>query len=202
MRTFPERFTTWVEALPKDVNLVLDDELKTLLEDPVKASLRFEVVDQEIDWFDLKIVLEIEGYDLTQEEIRALVAARGEFVRMKQGGWLRIQFDMKDEQMDAVTRLGLDPFDLSQESHRMHALQLADPQAKEVFDKEAWNRICDRSESVKLKVRPAIPEGLQVELRPYQVEGYHFLAYLSSNSFGGTSPMTWGSVRRCRASRG
>ena len=51
---------------------------------------------------------------------------------MKAGGWLRLEFDMNDEQMEAVTRLGLDPFDLTQETHRMHALQLADPMAKDV----------------------------------------------------------------------
>ncbi len=185
VRTFPERFQEWVASLPAEVELKLDRELSTLLADPVKAALRFEVVDQQIDWFDLKIVLNVEGHDLSQEEIRELVAARGEFVRMQDGGWLRLQFDMGDDQMAAVARLGLDPFDLSQESHRMHALQLADPMAREVFDPEAWNRICDRAASVKLKVRPALPEGLNVDLRPYQVEGFHFLAYLTANGFGG-----------------
>jgi SNF2 family DNA or RNA helicase len=185
VKNFPERFIEWVKMLPEDVLLETDADLGSLQAAPVKASMRFEVTEQEIDWFDLKVVLDIEGHDLTTEEIRALVAARGEFVRMKAGGWLRLQFDMNEDQMDAVTRLGLDPFDLSQETHRMHALQLADPMAKDVFDPDAWDRICDSAANVKLKVRPAIPLGLDVTLRPYQVEGYHYLAYLTTNRFGG-----------------
>ena len=54
-----------------------------------------------------------------------------------------------------------------------------------MFDEAAWNRICERSSSLKLQVRPSVPGDLQADLRPYQVEGYHFLAYLASNRFGG-----------------
>ena len=38
---------------------------------------------------------------------------------------------------------------------------------------------------MKLQVRPSVPDELHADLRPYQVEGYHFLAYLASNRFGG-----------------
>ena len=55
-----------------------------------QPRVTFEVADQEIDWFDLEVVVNVEGMDLSQDEIRALVAARGDFVRMDRGGWLRI----------------------------------------------------------------------------------------------------------------
>ena len=185
VKQFPQRFTDWVETLPPEVELVPDGELETLLRDPVKAQLKFEVVDQDIDWFDLKIIVKVEGYDLSPEEIKQLVSARGEFVRMKKGGWLRIEFDLGEEQREAVSRLGLDPYDLSGDTHRMHALQLSDPKAKEVFDEGAWDKICDRAEAVQLQVRPAVPDTIDAELRPYQVEGFHYLAYLAANRFGG-----------------
>ena len=184
-RNFPERFAEWVKGLPKEVIVESDDALATLLSDPIKASVSFEVVEKEIDWFDLKVVVNVDGLDLTAEEIRSLVAARGGYVRMKKGGWLRLEIDMGAEQKEAVARLGLDPFDLTGETHRMHVLQLAEPLAKEVFDAEAWEKICRRAASIKLQVRPKVPAGLKVELRPYQVEGFHFLAYLSMNHFGG-----------------
>ncbi len=184
-RTFPKKFSDWATALPSEIRLEPDELVASLLSDPVKASLRFEVVSEEIDWFDLKVVVEVEGHDLSAEEMRALVAARGDFVRTKSGGWMRVEFDLGEGQQEAVTRLGIDPFDLSGESHRMHALQLNDPAVKEVFDPQAWDRICKRSEEVKLRVRPAIPSNLKAELRPYQVEGFHFLSYLATNGFGG-----------------
>ena len=32
---------------------------------------------------------------------------------------------------------------------------------------------------------PDLPAGVKAQLRPYQLEGFHFLAYLSTNRFGG-----------------
>lgn len=184
-KTFPAKYAEWRETLPEEIEVVADKDLATLDADPVEASVTFEVVDQEIDWFDLKVVINVEGLDLSQDEIKSLVAARGEFVRMERGGWLRLKMNLSEEQASAVSRIGLDPYDLTGETHRMHALQLAEPMAKEVFDSSAWERITNQASQLKLQVRPSEPEGLKVNLRPYQIEGYHFLSYLSSNRFGG-----------------
>lgn len=184
-KNFPERYAEWIESLPDEIEIVADADLATLEADPVEAQVSFEVVEENIDWFDLKVVVNVEGMDLSQDEIKALVQARGEFVRMDRGGWLRLKMNLSEEQQQAVSRIGLDPFDLSGEVHRMHALQLAEPMAKEVFDQAAWKRITERAENLKLQVRPDIPPGLSVDLRPYQVEGFHFLAYLATNQFGG-----------------
>ncbi|MCB1241129.1 MAG: DEAD/DEAH box helicase [Akkermansiaceae bacterium] len=184
-RAFPEKYLAWSRALPETIHLELDKELATLEHNPVEASVSFEVVGQEIDWFDLKVVVQVEGLDLTPQEIRALVAARGAFVRLANGGWLRLEMKLSDQQREAVHRIGLDPFDLSGETHRMHVLQLAEPLAQEVFDEAAWQAITERSREIRLSVQPPLPDGLSVTLRPYQVDGFHFLAYLAENGFGG-----------------
>ena len=184
-KLFPEKFSEWAKAMPKSVEVEMDFKLKTLLADPVAAAVRFEVVNQDIDWFDLRIVIDVEGVNLTKAQIRQLVAARGGYVRMDDGGWMRLEIKLDDDQRDAVTRLGLDPFDLSGETHRMHALQLNDPKAAEVFDPKAWKRIKDTAKDIIVDIDAPVPEGLQATLRPYQVEGFHFLAYLATNRFGG-----------------
>ncbi len=185
-KAFPDRFVKWLDGLPPSVAVELDGDLKTLRADPVKASVKFEITEAgEIDWFDLKVLVEVEGMDLTRQQIRDLVDARGGFVRMPDGGWLRLEMTLSEEQEAAVNQLGLDVYDLSGEAHRMHVLQLAEPGAKEIFDPEAWNRVCDRAVRLKLQIRPPVPAGFQLELRPYQIEGFHFLAYLASNHFGG-----------------
>lgn len=184
-KNFPEKYAEWLESLPEEIQIEADKELATLEAEPVEAQVSFEVVDEDIDWFDLKVVVKVEGLDLSQDEIRSLVQARGEFVRMERGGWLRLKMNLSEEQKQAVSRIGLDPFDLTGEVHRMHALQLAEPLAKEVFDAAAWKKISDRANNLKLQVRPDVPPGLNVNLRPYQVEGFHFLAYLATNQFGG-----------------
>lgn len=184
-KNFPEKYAEWLESLPKEIEIRADKDLATLEADPIEAQVSFEVVNEEIDWFDLKVVVKVDGLDLSQEEIRALVQARGQFVRMDRGGWLRLKMNLSEEQQVAVSKIGLDPFDLTGEVHRLHALQLAEPAAREVFDAKAWERITDRAKNLKLQVRPEIPPGLNVNLRPYQIEGFHFLAYLSTNQFGG-----------------
>ncbi len=184
-KQFPEKFAEWAKAIPDNIRVEMDENLKSLLADPVAAAIRFEVVNQEIDWFDLRVVIDVEGVTLTKEQIRSLVSARGGYVRMDDGRWMRLEIKLDDAQRDAVTKLGLDPFDLSGETHRMHALQLADPRAAEVFDPKAWQRIKERTSEIRIDVKPDVPNTLQATLRPYQIEGFHFLAYLAVNGFGG-----------------
>ncbi len=184
-KLFPEKFAEWASRMPKSIDVEMDFKLKTLLADPVTAAIRFEVVNQDIDWFDLRIVIDVEGVNLSKVQIRQLVAARGGYVRMEDGGWMRLEIKLDDDQRDAVTRLGLDPFDLSGETHRMHALQLADPKAAEVFDPKAWKSIKDSAQDIQVDVDVDVPEELNATLRPYQVEGFRFLAYLATNRFGG-----------------
>jgi len=184
-KQFPEKFAEWIGKMPESIVLDIEEKLKSILADPVSAAIRFEVVNQEIDWFDLRVVIDVEGVNLSKAQIRQLVAARGGYVRMDDGSWMRLEIKLDPDQRDAVTRLGLDPFDLSGETHRMHAMQLADPKAAEVFDPKAWKRIKDRAREIKIDVAPEVPEELNAKLRPYQVEGYQFLAYLATNGFGG-----------------
>jgi len=184
-KQFPEKFAEWIKAMPESVTLDIDLRLKSILNDPVTAAVRFEVINQEIDWFDLRIVIDVEGVNLSKAQIRQLVAARGGYVRMEDGSWMRLEIKLDADQREAVTRLGLDPFDLSGETHRMHALQLADPKAADVFDPKAWKRIKDRAGDIQIEVLPPVPEKLNATLRPYQVDGFRFLAYLATNGFGG-----------------
>ena len=46
-------------------------------------------------------------------------------------------------------------------------------------------RIKDRAREIQIEVKPPVPKALKATLRPYQVEGFHFLAYLATNNFGG-----------------
>ena len=184
-KQFPEKFVEWNEKMRDSIVIEMDSKLQSILADPVSAAVRFEVVNQEIDWFDLRIVIDVQGVNLSKVQIRQLVAARGGYVRMDDGSWMRLEIKLDPDQRDAVTRLGLDPFDLSGETHRMHAMQLNDPKAAEVFDPKAWKRIKDSAKDIKINIEADVPSGLKADLRPYQVDGFKFLAYLATNRFGG-----------------
>ncbi len=185
-RQFPEQFEAWARALPEEMTLEADARLQTILADPLIARVRLEARQSEsIDWFDLRLMLEIEGAELKAAEIRRLVAARGGFVRLADGTWRRVELRLSEEQQAMIGQLGIELDELGDEAHRLHWRQLAGEGVAECIDPRAWRQISSQMEAAKLEERPAVPAALLVSLRPYQVEGYHFLTYLSVNRFGG-----------------
>ena len=62
---------------------------------------------------------------------------------------------------------------------------MADEAAKKFLPAQQVEQIQRRASEIKARVAPDLPAGVTAELRPYQLEGFHFLAYLSTNRFGG-----------------
>lgn len=185
-KEFPDWFNQWTQRLPEDIDIDADDQLKTILADPLIARVRIEATQGgDIDWLDLRVVFDIEGADLKPADIRRLLAAKGEYVRLADGTWRRVKLELSEEQQTMLDRLGIDLEEHSGETHRMHWRQLAQENAAEIVNPKAWAKIVERMEEAKLDVLPEVPAGLQVTLRPYQVEGFHFLTYLTMNRFGG-----------------
>ena len=181
----PEVFATWVQALPPDIDVKLDPELATLRDAPVSGSVSLDVQESAMDWFDLKVILKVGDTTLTPEELKLLLNARGGYVRLGKKGWRRLQFNLTPEEDESLARLGLDARDFSSEPQRFHALQLADNAAKKFLAPERVESIQRRVGELKARVAPALPLAIRAEMRPYQTEGFHFLAYLTTNRFGG-----------------
>ena len=181
----PEVFVAWLQSLPPDVEVLLDDELATLRDEPVSGSVSLDVTESAMDWFDLKVVLNVGDTKLTPEELKLLLNARGGYVRLGDKGWRRLQFNLTPEEDESLARLGLNAKDFTAEPQRFHALQLADDAAKKFLTPERVEKIQRRVSELKTRVSPVLPPGIRAEMRPYQTDGYHFLAYLTANRFGG-----------------
>jgi superfamily II DNA or RNA helicase len=181
----PEIFLNWLKLLPPEVEVLLDKQLATLRDEPVSGVVSLDVSENGIDWFDLKVALNIGDTKLTPDELKLLLNARGGYVRLGKKGWRRLQFNLSPEEDEQLARLGLNPRDLSAEPQRFHALQLADDAAKRFLPEDQVERIHRRVAELKTRVSPPLPKELSVEMRPYQTDGYHFLAYLAANRFGG-----------------
>ncbi len=184
-KKFPDLFVRWLASLPKHIEVNLDRELATLTRAPVSGSVRLEIAPAGVDWFDLQVVLDVADTELTPAELKVLLNARGGYVRLGQKGWRRLQFNLTDEEDERLSRLGLTPRDFSAEPQRLHALQLADEAATKLLPEAQVGQIRRRVSEIKTRVAPPVPDGIRAQLRPYQVEGFHFLAYLSANRFGG-----------------
>jgi hypothetical protein len=185
-RSFPETFYEWAQRLPDDVQFEPDDSLKSILADPLIARVRLEASQSNhIDWFDLKVIFDIEGVDLKAADIRRLLAANGGFVRLADGSWRRVKIELSEEQQELVEQLGIDLNELNDESHRVHWRHLVGDKSAALLSAQAWAKLQEKMSAIQLLEKPAVPDGLGVTLRPYQVDGYHFLSYLTINGFGG-----------------
>jgi len=185
-RNFPETFFAWTQQLPPTVEFKPDVHLGTILADPLIARVRLEAAQTStIDWFDLRIVFDIEGVDLKPADIRRLLSANGGFVRLADGTWRRVQIELSEEQQEMVEQLGIDLNDLNEEAHRVHWRHLVGAKGAALLSAKAWGELQTRLENVELNSRPDVPKELSLTLRPYQVDGFHFLSYLAVNRFGG-----------------
>jgi hypothetical protein len=184
-KNFPEKFVPWLESLPATIEVQLDRELVTLQRAPVDASVKLDCTEAGVDWFDLKVALNVSDTELTPQELKALLDARGRFVRLGNKGWRRLRFNITEEEDQRLARLGLSPHDFSSEPQRLHALQLADEAAAKLLPETQVAQIQRRAGELKTRVTPPLPAAVRAELRPYQVEGFNFLAYLATNRFGG-----------------
>lgn len=186
-KNFPERFQDWADGLAESVKLENDARLASILADPLIARVRLEAAQtSSIDWFDLRMIFDIEGADLKTAEIRKLIAARGGFVPLADGTWRRVRLELTEEQQSLLDQLGIDLNDSSgKDAHRLHWRQLAREEAAGLIKPGTWQRITQRMEQALVDEKPPVPTDLSVTLRPYQCEGFHFLAYLTLNQFGG-----------------
>ena len=186
---FADHFAAWLAALPAGIIVELGPELAAFTHAPTRAHFTLDVAESSgIDWFDVRVSLHVDDATLTPAEIKLLRQANGRFVRLKGRGWRRLEVAVSPEEKARFERLGLDPAALAEpgrEQPRFHALQLADESLGDALPEKLWRQIRERAASLRQWPAPPLPPGLQAELRPYQLEGYHFLAHLSGNRFGG-----------------
>jgi hypothetical protein len=188
-KDWPEQFISWLNARPDDCLVELDSNLASLRDGLVAGHVQIQIEETsaEIDWFDLSVALHVDDTTLTQEEINLLLKAKGKWVRLEGKGWRKLEFQLSEDQIKELADLGLAVDDFSHEKQRLHALQLGSLTKKNtsLLGSERVKQIQRRIEDIQTRVTPPAPDAITATLRPYQLEGFHFLAYLTANNFGG-----------------
>lgn len=169
--------------------MAIDAELTSLREGTVvgRLEVRLEESDSGMDWFDLSTAVSVTDQTLSQEELSLLLKASGKWVRLEGKGWRRFEFSLSDAEEKALADLGIGQAQIATGKQRFHALQLAhlvDPDHSLVRADQV-DQIRHRLDRIQTVVQPGVPVEIQATLRPYQVEGFQFLSYLSVNGFGG-----------------
>ncbi|MBK8858707.1 MAG: DEAD/DEAH box helicase [Opitutaceae bacterium] len=194
-KTFPEDFLAWHATLPPGLDIETAPELAGFFVAPLRATMDFSAqpAAEGHDWFDLTVALRVEDTTLSAEEVALLLKARGKWVRLPKGGWRRLELAgaaLDEKATAALDRLGLTAGDVlasgKSATHRLHALQLAgEAAAFESRDSRLAAALRQRAADLTALPQPPLPAGLTATLRPYQAEGFQFLAHLSARNFGG-----------------
>ena len=151
----PELFAAWLQRLPPEITLELDRELATLRDAPISGTVSLDVQEAGIDWFDLKVVLNVADTCSRRRKPNCSSTPAAAYVRLGKKGWRRLQFNLTPEEDEQLARLGLAPRDFSAEPQRFHALQLADNAAKKFLAPERVEQIHRRVGELKTRVAPA-----------------------------------------------
>jgi SNF2 family DNA or RNA helicase len=139
-----------------------------------------------IDWLSVSAEWEAEGLKLSKADLERLAAATGRFVKLPNSGWVELDTDAVQGAHEAMADMGVDGL-------------IAVPQKVGLenvahLDEEEFSRFADLPEAKELRRRisefkgvPSIelPKLLQAELRPYQKDGFDFLAHLVQIKLGG-----------------
>ncbi|MDX2109458.1 MAG: DEAD/DEAH box helicase [Verrucomicrobiota bacterium] len=187
---FSSEFPEWLSRMPKETEILLSPELAGFNAPAVRAFSEI-ILDEtgvsDTDWFDVRVALRVEDTTLTKEEIDLLLKAKGRYVRLARHGWRRLVIDENEDDNKLAASLGItiNAKDTSATKVRFHALHLASPDVAKHLSDAARERIQQRAQELQAVERPPIPVGLKATLRPYQLDGFHFLVFLSENHFGG-----------------
>jgi superfamily II DNA or RNA helicase len=139
-----------------------------------------------IDWLAVSAEWEQEGLKLSKADLERLASATGRFVKLPNSGWVELDTAAVQGAHEAMAEMGVDG--LIAVPQRIGLENVAH------LDEDGLSRFVDTPEAKELRKRvsefkgvPSIdlPKVLQAELRPYQKDGFDFLAHLVQIKLGG-----------------
>ncbi len=139
-----------------------------------------------IDWLAVSAEWEQEGLKLSKADLERLASATGRFVKLPNSGWVELDTAAVQGAHEAMAEMGVEGL-------------IAVPQKVGLenvahLDDGEFSRFADSPEAKELRKRVSefkgvpsvdLPKILQAELRPYQKDGFDFLAHLVQIRLGG-----------------
>ena len=139
-----------------------------------------------IDWLAVSAEWEQEGLKLSKADLERLASATGRFVKLPNSGWVELDTAAVQGAHETMAEMGVDG--LIAVPQRIGLENVAH------LDDDGLTRFADSPEAKALRNRvrdfkgvPSVnlPKVLQAELRPYQKDGFDFLAHLVQIKLGG-----------------
>jgi len=176
-------FGAWLQRLPSGIAIELSPDLAGLDRPPVKIGYEIDLQEGKArDWFDVRLVRRVDDTQLSEEEIELLMAARGRFVKLASGQWRRLAQEASPEADKLMKDLGMEK---PEDTQRLHTLQLESEASSQALSSVARATLENRINALSQLEPARLPATFSKILRPYQKDGFAFLAQLSQLQFGG-----------------
>jgi superfamily II DNA or RNA helicase len=177
--------TAWAER-PDQVEFLGNAAFHRLFLQPRQLKPKLIVKGSGIDWLSVSAEWEAEGLKLSRADLERLAAATGRFVKLPNSGWVELDTAAVQGAHEVMADMGVDGL--------IAVPQKVGMQNVAHLDENDFSRFADSPEAQALRERvsefkgvPAadLPKGLKAELRPYQKDGFDFLAHLVQIKLGG-----------------
>ncbi|WP_265442957.1 DEAD/DEAH box helicase [Flexivirga meconopsidis] len=185
---FAERLDAFAEL--DDIDLVVDGELPVFEESTSTPQINIGAADSEDnDWLDLHVTVTIDGEDVPFAPLFAALARGDEAMLLDSGTW----FTLDHPELHQLERLIAEAKELSdkqREGLSINRFQVGlweELESIGVVDQQSsrWAQQIERIRGLDEFTRPTVPDGLKATLRPYQLDGFTWLAALWDCALGG-----------------
>jgi superfamily II DNA or RNA helicase len=171
---------------PKDAEFLGNAAFHRLFLTPRALKPRLVVKGSGIDWLAVSAEWEAEGMKLSKADLDRLAAATSRFVKLPNAGWVELDTHAVQGAHEAMADMGVDGLiAVPQKVGLEHVAHLGEDEFTRFADTPEAQRLRERVRDFKGVPSAPLPRALSAELRPYQKDGFDFLAHLVEVRLGG-----------------
>jgi superfamily II DNA or RNA helicase len=171
---------------PADAEFLGNAAFHRLFLTPRALKPRLVVKGSGIDWLAVSAEWEAEGLKLSKTDLERLAAATGRFVKLPNAGWVELDIAAVQGAHEAMADMGVEGLiAVPQKIGLEHVAHLDDDGLTRFADSPEAMALRERVRDFKGVPSAELPKSLQAELRPYQKDGFDFLAHLVQVRLGG-----------------
>jgi len=153
---------------------------------PRALKPRLVVKGSGIDWLAVSAEWEAEGLKLSKADLERLAAATSRFVKLPNSGWVELDQHAVQGAHEAMAEMGVEGLiAVPQKIGLEHVAHLGDDEFTRFADSPEAQLLRERVRDFKGVPAAELPQSLTAELRPYQKDGFDFLAHLVHVKLGG-----------------
>jgi superfamily II DNA or RNA helicase len=171
---------------PHDAEFLGNAAFHRLFLTPRALKPRLVVKGSGIDWLAVSAEWEAEGLKLSKADLERLAAATSRFVKLPNSGWVELDTNAVQGAHEAMADMGVDGLiAVPQKVGLEHVAHLDENGLTRFADTPEAKALRERVRDFKGVPSAELPKSLQAELRPYQKDGFDFLAHLVQVRLGG-----------------